>query len=143
MKTFDKLQLGDLFYSGYDHPRVRIYRKVRMEWTQNNAECINGYDGGAQFGPMAPVITVDTATVTHPTLPHPTEENPHDFDHSGLGIGGINNDQSSPVIPSARALERIQRMHDTDIVCRRCGASKNFDGAMFTTGGGDICDDCF
>lgn len=74
---------------------------------------------------------------------HIPDEHPADFSHSGLGIGGINNDQSMPVIPSVQAIERVQRMHDTDIICRRCGASKNFDGAMFTTGGGDICDDCF
>ena len=66
----------------------------------------------------------------------------HDTD-SGLGIGGINNDQSAPFVPSAAAIERVQRLHDTDTVCRRCGASKNFDGAMFTNfGGGNICDDC-
>jgi hypothetical protein len=62
---------------------------------------------------------------------------------SGLGIGGINNDQSMPIIPSVRAIERVQKMHDTDTICRKCGASKNFDGAMFTTlSGSDICDDC-
>lgn len=62
---------------------------------------------------------------------------------SGLGIGGIGNDQSMPVIPSARAISRVQRMRDTDIVCKKCGASKNFDGAMFTTNAGSgICDDC-
>lgn len=62
---------------------------------------------------------------------------------SGLGIGGINNDQSMPVIPSVRAIERVQKMHDTDTICKRCGASANFDGAMFTTlGGSNICDDC-
>lgn len=61
---------------------------------------------------------------------------------SGLGIGGINNDQSMPIIPSAQAISRMQQMHDTDTVCRRCGASKNFGGAMFTTVGGNICDDC-
>lgn len=67
---------------------------------------------------------------------------PHDTD-SGLGIGGINRDQSMPMIPSARAIERAQRMAATDTVCKRCGASKNFDGAMFTTlGGSGICDDC-
>ena len=70
-------------------------------------------------------------------------ENSHDFSSSGLGIGGINNDQSLPEIPSIAAMDRVQRMMDTDIICRRCGASQNFDGAMFTTGGGDICDDCF
>lgn len=62
---------------------------------------------------------------------------------SGLGIGGINNDQTAPLVPSVAAIERVQRMHDTDTVCRRCGASANFDGAMFSTlGGSNICDDC-
>ncbi len=62
---------------------------------------------------------------------------------SGLGIGGINNDQSAPFVPSVAAIERVQRLHDTDTICKRCGASKNFDGAMFTNfGGGNICDDC-
>lgn len=62
---------------------------------------------------------------------------------SGLGIGGINNDQSAPFVPSIRAIERMQRLHDTDTICRRCGASKNFGGAMFSTiGGMNICDDC-
>ena len=61
---------------------------------------------------------------------------------SGLGIGGINNDQSMPVIPSLQAMERVQKMYDTDKICKRCGSSKNFDGAMFTTYGNGICDDC-
>lgn len=61
---------------------------------------------------------------------------------SGLGIGGINNDESMPFIPSERAIARVQRMYDTDTICRRCGGSKNFSGAMFTTIGGNICDDC-
>lgn len=62
---------------------------------------------------------------------------------SGLGIGGINNDQSAPFVPSVEAIERVQRLHNTDTVCRRCGASKHFDGAMFTNfGSGNICDDC-
>jgi len=62
---------------------------------------------------------------------------------SGLGIGGIGNDHSLPTIPSERAIARAQHLHDTDVICRKCSASKNFDGAMFTTGGGDVCDDCF
>jgi len=67
---------------------------------------------------------------------------PHDTD-SGLGIGGIANDQSAPAVPSAKSLARVQRLHDTDTICRICGASKNFDGAMFTTlGGSNVCDDC-
>lgn len=62
---------------------------------------------------------------------------------SGLGIGGINNDQAAPIIPTQAAIERIEKMRRTDVVCRRCGASQNFDGAMFTTmGGSNICDDC-
>jgi hypothetical protein len=62
---------------------------------------------------------------------------------SGLGIGGINNDQSITFIPSLKAIEKVQKMHDTDTICRRCHSSKNFDGAMFTTlGGENICDDC-
>lgn len=62
---------------------------------------------------------------------------------SGLGIGGINRDQSMPVIPSIAALERIEKMTKTDIVCKKCGASQNFGGAMFTTlRGSRICDDC-
>jgi hypothetical protein len=65
----------------------------------------------------------------------------HDTD-SGLAIGGINNDQSMPIIPTERAIAKAQYMLDTDVICRRCGASRNFDGAMFTTVGGNICDDC-
>lgn len=62
---------------------------------------------------------------------------------SGLGIGGINNDQSMPVVPSVAAIARVQHLHDTDTVCRCCGASAHFDGAMFTTlGSTNICDDC-
>ena len=66
----------------------------------------------------------------------------HDTD-SGLGIGGINDDQQIPAIPTAQAIKRVQQLRNTDTVCRRCGASKNFDGAMFTTlAGSNICDDC-
>jgi len=75
------------------------------------------------------------------SLPEAHEPGSWDTD-SGLGIGGIGNDQSMPVIPSARGIARVQRMMDTDTVCCRCGASRNFDGAMFSTVGGNICDDC-
>lgn len=79
---------------------------------------------------------------TAPDQPKTQEWRSVDVD-SGLGIGGINNDQSMPTIPSVRAIERVQKMHDTDTICRKCGASENFDGAMFTTlGGSNICDDC-
>jgi len=82
----------------------------------------------------------DGSTLTTETNPVTTWQT-MDID-SGLGIGGINNDQAAPFVPSVAAIERVQRMHDTDTVCRRCGASATFDGAMFTTIGGNICDDC-
>lgn len=67
----------------------------------------------------------------------------HDTD-SGLGIGGINRDQSAPTVPTIQAIKRIKHLTDTDTICRRCGASQNFDGAMFSTLGRSsrICDDC-
>ena len=71
------------------------------------------------------------------------DEHPADFSHSSLGIGGLATYEETPVVPSLAAIERAQRLMDTDVVCRRCNASKNFDGAMFTTGGGNVCDDCF
>jgi len=95
-------------------------------------------DGKKILVNLAHVIEVEARSAVSISAEHPA-----DFSHSGLGIGGINGDQSIPVIPSVEAIERVQRMHDTDVVCRRCGASKNFDGAMFTTGGGGVCDDCF
>jgi hypothetical protein len=62
-----------------------------------------------------------------------------------MGIGGVGifEENEVPVVPTVAALKRIEWMQETDVICRRCGASKNFDGAMFTTGGGNICDDCF
>jgi hypothetical protein len=81
-----------------------------------------------------------TAEIVRPEL---FEENPYDFSWSGLGIGGINDDQSMPEIPSLAVIGRQLRLAETDIICRRCGASMHFDGAMFTNGGGDVCDDCF
>jgi hypothetical protein len=65
----------------------------------------------------------------------------HDTD-AGLGIGGISNDQSMPVVPSVQAAARYERMLANATVCRRCGES-SLDGAMFTTlSGSGICDDC-
>ena len=62
---------------------------------------------------------------------------------SGLGIGGINNDQSMPIIPSAEAIRRRMEAEKSAKVCRKCGAS-SLDGAMFTTVvGSGICDDCY
>lgn len=66
-----------------------------------------------------------------------------DFDR-GFGIGGLGRHQEPPTIPTAEQIERIERLEQDDVICRRCGASMNFDGAMFTTGGfSGLCDDCF
>ena len=78
-----------------------------------------------------------------PAVKPEQQESPHDFSSSGLGIGGLGNYDEPAIIPSVKAIEREQYLFDTDVVCRKCGASKNFDGAMFTNGGGDVCDDCF
>lgn len=63
-----------------------------------------------------------------------------------LGIGGIGvfTENEMPTIPSSAALARMKRLQETDIICRRCGASKNLDGAMFTTDASSgLCDDCY
>ena len=67
----------------------------------------------------------------------------YDFSESGLGIGGLGTHQEMPIIPTVAVIERIEKAEAEMIVCRRCGCSDIFDGAMFTDGGGDICDDCF
>jgi len=72
-----------------------------------------------------------------------SNENPRDFSRSGLGIGSLGRHIEDPVIPSLAALKRIEKAEETMRVCRRCHCSDLYDGAMFTTGGGDICDDCF
>ena len=66
----------------------------------------------------------------------------HDFDR-GFGIGGLARHEEPPLVPSLAAIERVEAMERRATVCRRCGQSDEFDGAMFTTGGGNICDDCF
>jgi len=71
------------------------------------------------------------------------DENPRDFSHSGLGIGGLGRHIETPIVPSIEAIKRVEQMEREMIVCRRCGQSDLFDGAMFTTSGTNICDDCF
>jgi len=124
--------LGD--FETPEEAELRPYDSITFELDEGTINLINEL----WIGSMSPVVTTEEiqAEGTPPIAGY-------DFSHSGLGIGGINNDQSLPEIPSAQALERVQRMTDTDVICRCCGASKNFDGAMFTTGGGNICDDCF
>jgi hypothetical protein len=104
-----------------------------------------GYPYRVDFGvhhAYHPESELGTAETIHPQRVPVAEYQSMDID-SGLGTGGIDNDQSVPIIPSLRAIERVQKMHDTDTVCKRCGQSANFDGAMFTTlCGSNICDDC-
>jgi len=72
------------------------------------------------------------------------EENPCDFSHSGLGIGGLAHYEEPPFVPSAAAIERVEEMERRARYCRKCGQSDVFDGAMFTTDAGSgICDDCY
>ena len=73
----------------------------------------------------------------------PDNESPHDFSHSGLGIGGLSSYEEPTVIPTVKQMERLEKMEQRATRCRRCGQSDEFDGAMFTTGGGNVCDDCF
>lgn len=68
---------------------------------------------------------------------------PHDFSHSGLGIGGLAHYEEPPIVPTLEQIERMEKLESRARHCRRCGATDVFDGAMFTNGGGDICDDCF
>jgi hypothetical protein len=90
------------------------------------------------------MINAARGTVVTTPVPAPANNKTNNTDDtdSGLGIGGINNDQSLPTIPSEQAIERVQKLYDTDIVCKHCGASKNFGGMFTTLAGGNICDDC-
>jgi hypothetical protein len=75
--------------------------------------------------------------------PQPPDESPYDFDSGGFGIGGLGRYEEPPVIPSAKALERYERLEKRATYCRQCGQSDVFDGAMFTTlAGSGLCDDC-
>lgn len=63
---------------------------------------------------------------------------------SGLGIGGINNDQSAPFVPSIKAAQKMDATNKRTRKCCRCGQTDTYHGAMFTTlSGGNICDDCY
>ena len=69
------------------------------------------------------------------------KNNNSDYD-KGFGNGGLGKYVEAQIIPSAKSIGKMQKLTDTDVICRVCGASKNFDGAMFTNGSDDICDDC-
>jgi len=97
--------------------------------TEQQAGTLAGDD--AQPQPDAPAQTLVDSTATY------------DFSASGLGIGGLGAYDEKPIIPTIAAIKRVERLEAEMTVCRRCGASDIFDGAMFTNGGGDVCDDCF
>lgn len=114
-------------------------RQFTIEAIDTNPKKAYAYQVAGLWYPEAELSAAPL--VTPPTL-GATQWESWDSD-SGLGIGGINNDQSMPTVPSVAAIARVQRLHDTDTMCSRCGASAHFDGAMFTTlGGTNICDDC-
>jgi len=72
------------------------------------------------------------------------EENPRDFSHTGLGIGGLGSYVEDPIIPTVAQMERMERLERQDRRCRRCHQSETFDGAMFTTDArSGLCDDCY
>ena len=69
-------------------------------------------------------------------------ENPHDFSHSGLGIGGAGHHTELTPAPTAVQMERMQKL-DQQPRCRRCGGQE-WTGAMFTTDpSSGLCDDCY
>lgn len=65
-----------------------------------------------------------------------------DFDQ-GFGISGLGRHEETPIIPTVEVIERLEKLEAEATYCRVCGCSDLFDGAMFTTGDGDVCDDCF
>ena len=87
--------------------------------------------------------TWDEAWHTYLPVTQPAaQDNPYDFDR-GFGIGGLGRHVEPTTVPTVAQMARLEKMEARARYCRRCGQSDVFDGAMFTTGGGDICDDCF
>jgi len=56
--------------------------------------------------------------------------------------GTETNDSQFISAPTAEQIGRVVSREKRATYCRVCGQSDIFDGAMFTTGGGDVCDDC-
>ena len=72
-----------------------------------------------------------------------TDENPHDFSHSGLGIGGLGSYEEQATVPTASQLRRMEQ-EDNAQRCKGCGGTEYTTGAMFTTApSSGYCDDCF
>ncbi len=70
------------------------------------------------------------------------QKNANDFD-GGFGIGGLGRNQEKPTVPTVKQIDLWEQLEANAVFCRRCGQSDVFDGAMFTTGGGGVCDDCY
>lgn len=88
-------------------------------------------------------FNAEDVVATDPRVSAPETQGVHDFSHSGLGIGGLARHVEEPFVPTIRQMKRWEQMEQQARYCRRCGESDVFDGAMFTTGGGNVCDDCF
>ena len=98
-------------------------------------------DSGARG--LAAVKPHDVEPIRIEEISSVMDESHLDFSHSGLGVGGLANYDEPVTIPSVAAIKQMERIEREMTVCRRCGESDILDGAMFTTGGGDVCDDCF
>ncbi len=112
-------------------------------WQGSRGEIVGRRSGTLRVKTLHGVILVSSQDTIREIQQRSDDESPLDFSSSGLGIGGLAHYEEKPIIPSARALERHERKLAQATTCHRCGQTDVFDGAMFTTGGGDICDDCF
>lgn len=100
-----------------------------------------GIDGPGNYTWNETERTYEPAVQPEP--PQPAKQRGYDFDR-GFGIGGLGRYEETPFIPTIRQIEQLEHLEATDTVCRRCGGSENFDGAMFTTDrSSGYCDDCY
>ena len=127
---------------GYVHTITQ--ERLDSERPEDHRWLFPGVNGPGQYTWNEAAHTYEPVNPTLPTTQkQESQATTHDFDR-GFGIGGLGRYVEDPIIPTARGIGRMERMEATDTICRRCGTSKNFDGAMFTTmAGDDICDDCF
>ena len=83
------------------------------------------------------------AKEVQPVANPPEPETPdYGFDR-GFGIGGLGRHVEDPIIPTVEQMKRVEAAEAKMRICKRCGASDLYDGAMFTTiKGSGYCDDC-
>jgi hypothetical protein len=148
---FSQLELGKQFkliQPRQGHARNTVYERVDCSRMTGDARYGNARyvdpDLGDVYLRFDPDTDVRPIHITHPQRLNPAQstESPLDFDSGGFGIGGLARYEERPVVPSERALKCYEKMAQRATRCRRCGQTDVFDGAMFTTLGGDICDDC-